>query len=549
MDYSRTFNEVITILLGVPLLRAPLLIVIPFFMRTTPDPLFFHLSDTLDFPVFLKGREGSFAFQAEPVKKETFDWFDTFDWKAWGRKNAIVRNGNRLVILDMKSGHELCSTLSRKRPRSFFPDDIDDKKTVSRLLGISKLRAFILYGTAETEKRKWRILDKNRKTVASIELLSLPGKKDGKKQLLMKLSPVRGYGKELETVAGHLKQYPDHSEKITCLDYHKAILTAAGVTPASHSSKPSVKLKPDDTIQDSARKLLLSTLDVLHANEEWISKNIDTEFLHDYRVAIRRTRSILAQLKGIFPPEELSRYKQVFREFGKRTSNLRDLDVYLLQAERFRNLLPATMRDSLDPFFTDIGNRHKKELRSFSRYLGSEKHIRLMREWEAFLRNEMPSDTDITPEAGTKTSDVAVSTIRKAWKKVIMHGREISRIATDTELHALRIDCKKLRYLLEFYASIFPAKTLQTVVRQLKTLQDNLGTFVDLSVQQSYLNDYLSSLEPGADNISFAASIGGLVTALSHERENVRMNFHNAFDTFDTPETEALFNELFNKYR
>ncbi|MCG8345386.1 MAG: CHAD domain-containing protein [Chlorobiales bacterium] len=518
-------------------------------MRTIPGPLFFRLSDALDLPVFFKGMEKSFTFQAQPVRKETLDWFDTFDWKAWSRKSAIVRSGSRLAILDMKSGHELCGAPVRKRPRSFFPNDIDDKKTASRLLGISKLRAFILYGSVETETRKWRILDENRKTVASIELLSLPGKKDGKRQLFMKLSPVRGYGKELETVAGHLKQYPDHSEKITCLDYHKEILTAAGITPASYSSKPSVKLKPGDTIQDSARKLLLPTLGVLYANEKWISKNIDTEFLHDYRVAVRRTRSILAQLKGIFPPEELSRYKKVFRELGKRTGNLRDLDVYLLQADRFRNLLPGTMRDSLDTFFTDLGNRHKKELKSLNRYLGSEKHTRLMREWEAFLRSEMPSDPDITPKAGTKTSDVAVSTIRKAWKKVIRHGREISGTATDTERHTMRIECKKLRYLLEFYASILPAKNLQTVVRQLKTLQDNLGTFVDLSVQQGYLNNYLSRLEPGADNISSAASIGGLVTALYHERENVRMNFHNTFDTFDTPETEALFNELLNKHR
>ena len=223
--------------------------------------------------------------------------------------------------------------------------------------------------------------------------------------------------------------------------------------------------------------------------------------------------------------------------------------MYLLDADKFRNLLPPSMRDSLTPFFDDLRSRHKKELRTFSGYLGSKQYRALLTKWESFLKSDIAYDPDTTPHAHRKTSDVATSSIQKAWKKVLRHGRDTSRVATDTELHALRIDCKKLRYLLEFYAPLFPAKTLQKVVGQLKILQDNLGTFVDLSVQQDYLYSYLSSLGHNAASLSFAASLGGLVTALSGERETVRMKFHDAFDSFDTEETEELFKELFKKYR
>lgn len=520
-----------------------------FLMRTSLDPEFFCISDTFDLTGFSKDTGISFSFRAEPIKKERINCYDTFDWKGWNKKNAILLYRRRLGIVDLKNGRTICSASLRKIPQSFFPGDIDEKTTASRLLSLSKLRAFIRFGSTDTEVRKWRVLDENQKTVAAVELRSIMPDNERQKKHFVTLYPVRGYGKELEIVAEHLKQRSEYLRKTVFADLYNAILSAAQVIPGNYSSKPSVKLKAGNTIQDSARELLLATRAVIHANEQWIPKNIDTEFLHDYRVAIRRTRSILAQLKGIFPPEELSRYKQAFRELGKRTNNLRDQDVYLLQAERFRDLLPVTMRDSLDPFFTDLRSRHKRELGAFSRYLGSAKYRFLLEEWESFLRNEMQSDPVLTPVARNKTSEVAVSTIKKAWKKVIRHGKDISRIATNTELHALRIDCKKLRYLLEFYASVFPAKTLQMVVRQLKELQNNLGTFVDLSVQQNYLNDYLSTLESTIENIPFAASLGGLVTALYHEREEVRMNFHNAFEKFDRPETEALFNELFNKYR
>lgn len=521
-------------------------------MRTSIEPEFFSISDTFDLPVFLRYPNTPFSFKAQPLKRELFHCYDTFDWKAWNKKTAVVICRQQLSLLDLKNGNAINSSAFRKTPRSFFPEDIAEEKTASALKTLSKLRAFIKLGSVETTTKTWHALDENQKTVAFIELRSIVPQNHKKAQnsvAVITLTPVRGYRKELEKLADCLAQNPAFTGETTYRNFYTAILDAAGLVPGSYSSKPSVTLKPEKTIQDSARKLLLSPLEVIHANEAWISKNIDTEFLHDYRVAVRRTRSILAQLKGIFPPEELSRYKRAFMELGKRTNNLRDQDVYLLQAERFRNLLPPAMREPLDPFFTDLRNRHKEELRVFSKYLRSEHYRLLLQEWQSFLDNDIPSEPDTTPNALRKTSNVAVSSIKKAWKRVIRHGRDISRVATDTELHALRIDCKKLRYLLEFYAPLFPAKALQKVVSQLKVLQDNLGVFVDLSVQQNYLYSYLSNIECAADHIPLASSLGGLVTALYNERETVRMNFHDAFDTFDRQETEDLLNELFNHYR
>ncbi len=518
-------------------------------MRTSLDPLFFQASEEFDPVAFSQDAGIPFSFHGEPAKNERLSCYDTFEWKAWNKKNALILSHRRLKVVDLKNGREICSAPLRKIPQTFFPDDIDDKKTASYLLKLSKLRAFIRFVTTETEIERWRVLDKNQKTVATLELRSVIQNSEAKQHYFVTISPVRGYGKELEVIAEHLKNCPHYLGKTTFEDFYNSLLSSSGLVPGSYAPKPSVKLKPGNTIQDSARQLLLTTLGVIRANEQWIPKNIDTEFLHDYRVAIRRTRSILARLNGIFPPEELSRFKTAFRELGKRTNNLRDQDVYLLEAEKLRNLLPVAMHESLDLFFTDLRSRHKKELVTFSRYLGSQKYRLLLQEWETFLRNDMPSDPATVPLARNKTSQVAVSTIQKAQKKVVRHGRDISRIATDTQLHALRLDCKKLRYLLEFYASVFPARTLKMVVGQLKVLQDNLGAFVDLSVQQDYLNDYLSNLKPTSDTIRLAASLGGLVTALDHEREKVRMNFHSTFDKFDRQETEELFEELFNKYR
>ena len=518
-------------------------------MRAIPSPLFFRLPETSENLSQLFAGNDMFIFKPEQKIKETLHFYDTFDWKTWKANNQVILNGKKLVVYDFKGHYAICSAPFRRVPRSFFPDSIDNKEISAKLGRLAKLRAFMQFGSVETLLQNWRLLDDNRKTVATVEFRRLSNNHQNDGSIFLTLYPVRGYDRFFESAAVRIRQACGNSTEITSKGYYQALMKDAGVTPGNYSSKPSVKLNPRDTILDSAKILQLSALDILSANEEWIPKHIDTEFLHDYRVAVRRIRSILAQCKGVFPPDKLAHYKKAFRELGKRTNNLRDQDVYLLQEKRFMSILPEQMRDFLKPFFTDLLNRQKKELRSFTRYLRSDAYRTLMHEWEHFLRSDISSDPETTPAAKTTTVDFAVLTVGKTWKKVIRHGRNISTVATDTELHALRIDCKKLRYLLEFYASVFPARTLQKVLKQLKTLQNNLGVFVDLSVQQTYLFDYLSSLEADTHAISFSAAIGGLITALHHEREETRQNFHNAFDTFDSDETEALFHALLKKSR
>jgi CHAD domain-containing protein len=148
------------------------------------------------------------------------------------------------------------------------------------------------------------------------------------------------------------------------------------------------------------------------------------------------------------------------------------------------------------------------------------------------------------PNASLSTRDMALDTIKKAWKKVIRHGRQVSHETTDRELHALRIDCKKLRYLLEFFSSIFPQKSVAPVIKQLKELQENLGDFVDFSVQLHFLHERLTAIPNGKEENLLAASMGGLMATLFQKQEEARRTFHKTFSAFDDKKTSQLFHDL-----
>ena len=72
----------------------------------------------------------------------------------------------------------------------------------------------------------------------------------------------------------------------------------------------------------------------------------------------------------------------------------------------------------------------------------------------------------------------------------LLHPLEIDDDSPDEALHRLRIDAKKLRYLLEFFRALYPPKEIGAVVGALKSLQDNLGDFNDLSVQQGAMRGF-----------------------------------------------------------
>jgi CHAD domain-containing protein len=112
----------------------------------------------------------------------------------------------------------------------------------------------------------------------------------------------------------------------------------------------------------------------------------------------------------------------------------------------------------------------------------------------------------------------------------------------------LRIQCKKLRYAIEFFSTLYPDKEIQALVRQLKKLQDVLGVFNDLSVQQEMVAQILEKRRAESHrDLEIAAALGGLMQSLFEEQLALRRHFEDVFTRFSDPENSALFARLFQQ--
>jgi CHAD domain-containing protein len=116
----------------------------------------------------------------------------------------------------------------------------------------------------------------------------------------------------------------------------------------------------------------------------------------------------------------------------------------------------------------------------------------------------------------------------------------------DELIHQLRINCKKLRYLMEFFTPLFPPTKIKSLIRSLKLLQDNLGNFNDYSVQQQYLGKMQAQEGVGGEKaLSLSYSIGALTAMLYQLQKEERGRIYANLAAFDSLDIREAFTELF----
>ena len=322
-------------------------------------------------------------------------------------------------------------------------------------------------------------------------------------------------------------------------------MNLAGCVPGDYSSKLNLGLNHETSGRKATCEILQCLHDVMRQNEAGIRADWDTEFLHDFRVAIRRTRSALTQIKDVLPEDAVEHFKDAFRQLGRSTNRLRDLDVYLLEEETYRTMLPPSLQPGLDAVFSRLKSERRRALNDMVEVLDTPEYRGLMDSWTAFLQGAQSRGGK---DAAVPAIALARKFIFKRFKQVLKRGKAIGDHTPDEALHNLRIDCKKLRYLLEFFASFFPKDKMDKLIGYMKKLQDNLGDFNDLSVQQWELMTYLNEVLPRsrrADRLLCAAAIGGLIARLHDQQQGVRRKFASAFATFSGKKNVRLYRDLF----
>jgi CHAD domain-containing protein len=163
--------------------------------------------------------------------------------------------------------------------------------------------------------------------------------------------------------------------------------------------------------------------------------------------------------------------------------------------------------------------------------LSSQRYHQLRDDFAEFLQHRA-SETELQAGSTLSIRGAATRFIGKQYKRVVGNGRAITPDSPDDALHALRIDCKRLRYLFEFFHPIY-GKSLNRLIGRLKKLHDVLGEFQDACVATQRLRQYADGIEMQANNRGELIALGQLISSQRRRATDRRAGFHEVWKCFD----------------
>jgi CHAD domain-containing protein len=473
---------------------------------------------------------GRLDVAAEPLRSGRRTFYDTFDGRLRAAGLTLVHEDGRLALAGGAAAP--CATA----PERLLLSDLPAGPLRDALAPVVDVRALLPTAAIRSRARRLRVLDGEGKTVVRlvVEAPALDGRRSALRPRIRVLG-VRGYDGARRRVQRTLER--DLGLERAGETLQDEAVAASGGRPGGVSSKLAFALEPGERTDAAAATVLAHLLTTIEANLPGTLADVDTEFLHDLRVAVRRTRSVQRQLAGAFPPRPLERFRAEFRWLQQVTGPTRDLDVNLLDF--------AALGEELEPLTRLLAERRRAELAAMARALRSARTRRVLPGWSGLIDGLEAAPERDRPDAGRPIADVAGERIARVHRRMVAMGRAIDASSPPEALHDLRKKGKELRYLLELFASVFPADVTKPMVRALKGLQDTLGRFQDREVQADLmrsLREEIVGMEGGAAALM---AMGLVVEHLGEQQARARAEFADRFADFAAKRQRTLVRETF----
>ncbi len=467
--------------------------------------------DQVRMPAHVSGDDGALTARKVSQSSGVLEVIDTTTWSLAARGGVAVR-----LVPDDGIAVDTAVRCPRRPsrgivplPERFFPDGGTGAAVAAAASAETNHRALLVASRTPFRERVWEVRNRARKIVAYAQAFDIaPAAGSSVTARFIRLLPLRGYRRIVDEMMRGFGAVPAYT-------IVEEALALSGRRLFDYSTKVRLAIKGDEPAARTHALVIGYLRDTIRLNAPGVAAAIDTEFLHDLRVATRRMRTYIDYACASLPAEEVGRAREAVRRLARATGPARELDVLLLSRRRYAAMVEPMFESAVEAFFRYVEGRR------------AEAYDVVKREIERYLSDDaVDMLLDNTPPIGGPTRETARRVIkrrrrafRRGWHALVedyhLHHNEV----TDEALHRLRIRGKRYRYVREILGEVSGIRANESV-KKLKYFQDRLGRFNDLCVEQSRLADLIAAgddLPPGV-----AAALGALVEAISREKRASR---------------------------
>ena len=274
---------------------------------------------------------------------------------------------------------------------------------------------------------------------------------------------------------------------------------ARGVTGKVVKAEP-VQLRSRMNAADGFATIAYACLRHFRLNEDLVAASSNPRALHQARVAMRRLRSSFSLFKPAVADPRHEELREDVRWLANQLGEARNLDVLL---NRFGS------EADKDPAGRALRKRLRAERKvAYARVLeafGSQRLRTLMLELVAWIETgTWRRDNEI---ASLPLPRFAAQQLDKRWKRVRKRGAALAQLDPE-QRHQLRIEVKKLRYAIEFFATLpkqgDSERRQKAFLEALEIMQEALGELNDVETARDLLAQLLGADARAAEAMQFA---------------------------------------------
>lgn len=362
-----------------------------------------------------------YAVQVKPPTSAHWTYLDTADWRLHNAGMTLrdARRGRGRRLLLSYGAPELLSAPAPARRWPRRVETLPASPVRERIASAVGVRALLPLAEVDVRSLELQLLDDEAKTRVRVRVdqQRLADQQHAALPLRVVVTPLRGYERDGQRCAELLGAVvtPIGDDENTAVS---AAFAAAGHAPGQ-PTVPAVRLDPDAPTVESLAAVLRRWIDIIDSVRPGVLADIDIEYLHDMRTAIRATRSMLRIGGELLPPTHTARFAEEFAWLGRLTTPLRDLDVSLLEVAGLGDTEVAELGD-LTPLHQHLNTQRRRALQDLRAGLASPRGSALSGEWRTALAQIADSD-----QPGPSTRALAGEHARLAYRRIVK-GRHAS---------------------------------------------------------------------------------------------------------------------------
>ena len=226
-------------------------------------------------------------------------------------------------------------------------------------------------------------------------------------------------------------------------------------------------------------------------------------------------------------PHAVSLFQDELQRLGRAIGEARDWDVFCV--EMLPESFDGAEKAGWGRLILDAAERRRREADAgCAREVGSPSFTAMILGLAAWTETGLEQRALLGDKRlKRKLVRIAPDLLDRLYRKVQKRGRAVQPGATASDLHPLRKSLKKLRYGVEFLASLYPKKGVKRLIKRMKALQNSLGVINDAATATR-----LAEQLAGGGRLELGVPVSALARSRDHASRVAMRKIGRQWDDF-----------------